>query len=238
MSKVFNMVGGGGGGGKNISSIIITGLESTDTITCTKDGRSYTATWDSTAQHWEIIGLPLGAFTVTATNVAKTTTETVLIDIAGVYEIEMAFKLWLYRDGDECEDVTGGWTNQGYSASGSASSITPNITNTRIVLSTDSDLTICYVGTANKINVSRFTKLYCILKDVSIIGTYAGCNILLCSSQSGFNSNASKWVDVAKQTSSEIQVEMDLSEKQDSYYIAIDVFGATSKVELSQIWLE
>ena len=34
MSKVFNMVGGGG---KNISSIIITGLKSTDTITCTND---------------------------------------------------------------------------------------------------------------------------------------------------------------------------------------------------------
>ena len=61
-----------GGGGKNISSIIITGLESTDTITCTKDGKSYTATWDSTAQHWEIVGLPLGTFTVTATNGTKT----------------------------------------------------------------------------------------------------------------------------------------------------------------------
>ena len=76
MSKVFNMVGGGGG--KNISSIIITGLQSTDTITCTKDGRSYTATWDSTSQHWEIVGLPLGTFTVTATNGTNTTTATVL----------------------------------------------------------------------------------------------------------------------------------------------------------------
>ena len=87
MSKVLNMVGGGG---KNISSIIITGLESTDTVTCSKDGKSYTTAWDSTAQHWEIVGLPLGTFTVTATNGTKTKTETVLIDIAGVYEIEMS----------------------------------------------------------------------------------------------------------------------------------------------------
>ena len=71
MSKVFNMVGGGG---KNISSIIITGLESTDTVTCTKDGKSYAATWDEAAQHWEIVGLPLGTFTVTATNGTGTIT--------------------------------------------------------------------------------------------------------------------------------------------------------------------
>ena len=113
MSKVFNMVGGGGG--KNISSIIITGLESTDTITCTKDGKSYTATWDSTAKHWEIVGLPLGTFTVPATNGAKTTTETVLIDISGVYEIEVSLtKFWLYRDGNPFDSVTGGWSEEFY----------------------------------------------------------------------------------------------------------------------------
>lgn len=107
MSKVFNMVGGGGG--KNISSIIITGRESTDTVTCTKDGKSYTATWDETEQHWEIVGLPLGTFIITATNGSKTVEKTVLIDIAGVYEIEMEFRLYLYQYGDECEDITGGW---------------------------------------------------------------------------------------------------------------------------------
>ena len=116
MSKVFNMVGGGGG--KNISSIIITGLKSTDTITCTKDGKSYTATWDETAQHWEVVGLPFGTFTLTATNGTKTTTETVLIDIAGVYEIEMSLNFYLYNKGDECEDVTGGWTANGYTRNG------------------------------------------------------------------------------------------------------------------------
>ena len=81
MSKVFNMVSGGS---KNISSIIITGLASTDTLTCTKGGRSYPATWDETEERWEILGLPLGTFTVNATNGTKTTTKTVLIDIAGV----------------------------------------------------------------------------------------------------------------------------------------------------------
>ena len=89
MSKVFNMVGGGGG--KNISSIIITSLSSTDTVTCTKDGKSYPATWDETDQKWEIIGLPTGTYTVTSNRGTDTITETVLIDVSGVYEISMAF---------------------------------------------------------------------------------------------------------------------------------------------------
>lgn len=115
MSKVFNMVGGGSG--KNISSIIITGLKSTDTVTCTKDGKSYPAAWDEVDLQWEIVRLPLGTFTVIATNGTKTITETVLIDIAGVYGIEMSLKFYLYNEGDEREDVTGGWTSDGYTRS-------------------------------------------------------------------------------------------------------------------------
>ena len=144
----------GGGGGKNISSIIITGLDSTGTITCTKDGKSYIATWDDTAQHWEIVGLPFGTFTVTATNGTKTKTETILIDIAGVYEIEMSIKRWLYRYGDECEGVTGGW-------------VSDNLYGTSTFTKQDQYLEVSgnensWVGlfhTANKISLDGYTKL-------------------------------------------------------------------------------
>lgn len=50
-----------------------------------------------------------GTWTVTATDGTKTATQDVLVDVITEYEIEMDYKLWLYRDGDECEDVTGGW---------------------------------------------------------------------------------------------------------------------------------
>ena len=50
-----------------------------------------------------------GMWTVTATNGIKTKTQNVLVDGAFDYEIEMSLGLWLYREGDECEDVTGGW---------------------------------------------------------------------------------------------------------------------------------
>lgn len=52
-----------------------------------------------------------GMWTVTATNGEQTETQDVLIDAAVEYEIEMSYKLWLYREGDECEEVTGGWSS-------------------------------------------------------------------------------------------------------------------------------
>lgn len=50
-----------------------------------------------------------GTWAVEATDGKRTTTQDVLVDAAVEYEIEMSYKLWLYREGDECEDVTGGW---------------------------------------------------------------------------------------------------------------------------------
>lgn len=52
-----------------------------------------------------------GMWTVTATNGEKTTTQDVLVDAAVEYEIEMFYILWLYREGEEFEDVTGGWNS-------------------------------------------------------------------------------------------------------------------------------
>lgn len=50
-----------------------------------------------------------GTWTVTATDGTKTATQDVLVDVITEYEIEMSYKLWLYKNGDECEDITGGW---------------------------------------------------------------------------------------------------------------------------------
>ena len=175
MSKVFNMVGGGSG--KNISSIIITGLESTDTVTCIKDGKSYPATWDDIAQHWEIVGLPLGTFTVTATNGTSTKTETVLIDIAGVYEIHISYKLYLYQNGDENEDITGGWVfpnlgTSGFDRNNSATLIREKQTTVIYLYGSrpsgrDDKHIFGSVRTANSVDLSEFSKLNLQYEDCS-----------------------------------------------------------------------
>lgn len=62
----------------------------------------------STVSYWLIDGIrDFGTWTVTATNGTKTATQDVLVDVITEYEITMAYRFYLYNEGDECEDVTG-----------------------------------------------------------------------------------------------------------------------------------
>ena len=229
MSKVFNMVGGGS---KNISSIIITGLESTDTVTCTKDGKSYTATWDSTAQHWEIVGLPLGAFTVTATNGTDTKTKTVLIDISGVYEVKMAFKLWLYKDGDPCEVVSGGWVKNGYSVYGSGdSAATKNATSMRFYTSANSTANI--LGTNIGFDASYFTKIK-VACNVVQQKSYGDFNVYLRASSKTGRLIANK----ATTTKGEQTLTVNIPANSESCYLMLSAMNATMEATVSKVWLE
>ena len=235
MSKVFNMVGGGG---KNISSIIITGLTSTDTITCTKDGKTYPATWDDTSQHWEIVGLPLGTFTVTATNGTKTTTETVLIDIAGVYEIEMDYTLWLYRDNDECEDITGGWS---YDA-GAQINFSLTKRETGLYASTTSTVSGAgaTVGINNGVDFTPYTKL-CFLFDHG--GSSDRANTFYIGTSKWGGKVTSKVVSPTTASSyTDVLMELDVSSINSVcfVYFRLDTQNACHKtyINLKRAWLE
>ena len=101
----------------------------------------------------------LGTWTVTATNGTKTATQDVLVDVITEYEIEMDYKLWLYRDGDECEDVTGGWSVNdninwaNYSTRGFVSK------GETIKLWANSNNRVSAVQTSNPIDLTGFSKL-------------------------------------------------------------------------------
>lgn len=72
----------------------------------------------------------LGTYTVRATLGAQSKSAQVVIDVVGRYSVEIYFKLWLYKEGDECEDVTGGWmasSSPKYNDS-NATAITPTLT--------------------------------------------------------------------------------------------------------------
>lgn len=230
MSKVFNMVGGGGG--KNISSIIITGLSSTDTITCTKDGKIYTATWDETAQHWEIVGLPLGTFTVEATNGIKTTTETVLIDITGVYEIEMSYRLYLYKDGDQCEDVTGGW--QCWKLAG-----TSELLDTSIHIASSKNNQWQATSTKTKINLTNFSNLKAEVKlESQMMAQY--CQLGPTIRTTVDTSKSANDYAVRKQYVADVgdhMITIDISDLDDEYCIAFNSYYVGSAY-IYKVWLE
>ena len=238
MSKVFNMVGGGG---KNISSIVITGLESTDTVTCTKDGKSYTTTWDDTAQHWEIVGLPLGTFTITATNGTKTSMETVLIDVTGVYEVEMSFKLWLYNGsdgGNEFTDITGGWIfDKTEVGSGSPTTEKRSDSIYEKILSTGNPCAIA-VRTSNLIDVSSYSKIFFEL-EAAHTDSYAEDMIFLANDESIY---AVKLYSIPANSSiSRTTLEFDISSINGMYFPRVAATTRQSKVSevtLYKCWLE
>ena len=161
MSKVFNMVGGGGGA---TASIFVKGLSETDTVTATNGSKTKTGVWTTkdSVSGWLFDKIKdYGTWTVTATDGEQTATQDVLVDVITEYDIEMLYsKLYLYRDGDECEDVTGGWYIMRRSSNGSVTKNTDNIT-----MSTVSGSNEIGIGTLNAVSLNGFTHLKCKLDE-------------------------------------------------------------------------
>lgn len=82
----------------------------------------------------------------------------VLVDAIAVFNVEIPYILWLYKDGDPCEDVTGGWTSQLVTGKGSVAKNVDNITITTVADGSPN----ATIVTANKIKqavFSRYAKL-------------------------------------------------------------------------------
>lgn len=64
----------------------------------------------------------VGSYTVRASGEGKADEKSVVVDRVGRYNVSLEYMLWLYREGDECEDVTGGWALE----NGGGGSLTKN----------------------------------------------------------------------------------------------------------------
>ena len=72
-----------GSGGETVT-IFVTGLSETDTVTVTKDGRTYNGKWVSSENIWSFTKLKgIGTYTVTATNGTDTVSTQVTIELEG-----------------------------------------------------------------------------------------------------------------------------------------------------------
>ena len=116
----------------------------------------------STVSYWLIDGIrDFGTWTVTATNGTKTATQDVLVDVITEYEITMDYRFYLYNEGDECEDVTGGWSADGYIYTGAINtSLNAGVKNTDSFYLVESNSRSTMLGTANKIDLSGYNTLY------------------------------------------------------------------------------
>ena len=99
-----------------------------------------------------------GTWTVTATNGVDTVTQEVLIDCANEYSIEMDYKLWLYKDGYECTDLTGGWANSGYTYGGVANQAVTKYSDSMYATTHSGDSMTA--GIVNPVDVTNYSTLF------------------------------------------------------------------------------
>jgi hypothetical protein len=78
------------------------------TLTCTNGTKTLTA--KNTSGQWVFAIPETGTWTVTAIESGKPLSETVEITTEGQSVNVDLDRLWLYKDGDECTSVTGGWS--------------------------------------------------------------------------------------------------------------------------------
>ena len=165
MSIIGNPIMAGGGG--PTASIKVMGLSQSDTVTAAMGSKTKTAKWVTDGSYWLIDGIrDFGTWTVTATNGTETATQDVLVDVITEYEITMAYRFYLYNEGDECEDVTGGYS-YAKGSSNSEGGLLKNADNLTYYTNNGGN---SFVLTANEIPFSDYSFL-CGEIDISISGS-------------------------------------------------------------------
>lgn len=222
-----------------------------DIVSNTFFGNSGTGTFTAGAEVPQTIGgflikpiRDFGTWTVTATDGVRTTTQEVLVDVITEYEIDMHYKLWLYRDGDECEDVTGGWSQKPATGLGNAT-----ITKTSTSISWTINTSLLRIATNNKIDLTNYKKLVFQCKQ-TVSGTVGGTAFIqgACSNPTSQTVTMGSEGTVAHKdpmlnTSYEMtNIEVDISTITGSFYpyVRIDsgLSGLTITGALYKVWLE
>lgn len=136
------------------------------TVTCTTPG-GIVLTAIEISGTWTFANLPgLGTYTINASLGTESKVKSIVIDRIAVFQVSIAYKLYLYNRGDECTDVTGGWGGTGtkyndslyiHGKNGGEYSLETN----------------------NTIDISAYTELHFIGKVTSIYDGWAGIYINL-----------------------------------------------------------
>lgn len=138
--------------------------------TCTKGTKTYQA---KNTSGLALFAVPeTGDWTVSCTDGTQTASATVSITAEGQgATAKLAYNLRLFDNGDECTDVTGGWTISDYQFGYPPASnmlIKPTITD-RILLYGKNGNQVVGMGTANSIDLTGYSKLSV---DFETLGTY------------------------------------------------------------------
>ena len=121
---IFVVGGSGGGGFSTKDAIIHVNAPLGSTVTFSKDNiavkiiepsKAITNSDGETADYYySVKSSNYGSWTLTATAGNDTATETVTVNAIKQYDVILSFSLYLFKDGDKCRTITGGWEAAGY----------------------------------------------------------------------------------------------------------------------------
>lgn len=148
---------------------------------------------------------------------------------------------YLFNEGDTCDDITGGWSNSGYSYSGTVdgssytyTKVSPTIGDT-IKVSVGAELKVSIAGTAKMIDL---TDVKTVAVDVESVVGQAFVNVTT-SKALGSNYAVQK---VLTASSAGTTVNLDVSSLSGSYYVAVFTYGSTNvttrSAVITKVWLK
>lgn len=155
-------------------------------------------------------------------------------------------RVYLYRNGDECAAITGGWTDVGYTTSTAGYTYTAPVENTdNIDLSVEnpSSAKTCFSGSSNKIDFTPYTKMGITIEIVNCpngVQTYGRIGVT--SNKTGANTNQIAVYNPQGTGISGIVTQyIDLSSVNGSYYVFGFVSansGNVSRFKIKEVWIE
>ena len=180
-----------------------------------------------------------GTWTVTATDGVHTKTQDVLVDVITEYEIEMSYKLWLYKDDDECEDVTGGWVDKannstyGYFKKQSG----------YLEIGCSSASYYYQMGVSKDIGISGYTKAYVDMQFFSgsySLASYSRGLFGIGGKSTSFSYGAHSGIDNQSLSTNRTVLELDISGAAETHLSTQNVIhlGANGQIKVYRIWLE
>ena len=150
--------------------------------------------------------------------------------------------LYLYKEGNECIDITGGWkgaltyTTSYWTGGQSIGTFNDSCVN----LKTSAIRSLRRICTSKKINVSNYNTLYIELNQKTSTSSYGGTQLVVLNSLS----EQTNWIPAsvkASATGVKVVYSINLSNLNSSYYIgvvaSVDYSGAV-EADIYNIWLE
>ena len=176
--------------------------------TCTDGARELVAK-DTSGQ--AIFFVPYaGSWIVSCTDGEQTKSETVEITSEGQnVSVVLSYELWLYWNGDECEDVTGGFEKV-YQTNGASGSVTNNGSTMTVVGASGNDSAICGASTKNVVDLSKLESLHINIVSAKKGGSaWAGRLLVVSESDNSLQaSNALAYLNITEATLGELSLDV------------------------------